>query len=89
VVAALRRSGQRRSYGFLAAGLNPWLEFDHRYRGFVDFETGQSVPRVRIHPAPPSSPGLRGFSSTFSEIAPTARVPRDLKDSGELAVEVS
>jgi hypothetical protein len=25
----------------------------------------------------------------FSEIAPTARVPHDLKDSGELAVEVS
>jgi len=27
-----------------------------------------------------------GFSSTLSEIAPTARVLRDLKGSGELAI---
>jgi hypothetical protein len=26
---------------------------------------------VQIRPSPPSSPGLHGFSSTFSEIAPT------------------
>lgn len=35
---------------------------------------------------PPSSFGLCGFSSTFGEIAPSARVLRDLKDSGELAI---
>ena len=35
-------------------------------------------PAVRIHLAPPSSPGLRGFSGTFSEIAPTAPVQRNL-----------
>ena len=37
----------------------------------------------------PTSPTSCRFSSTFSEIAPTARVPRDLKDFGELAIEAS
>jgi len=36
-----------------------------------------------------ASPRLRAFSSTFSEIAPAARVPRDLMDSGELAIKAS
>jgi hypothetical protein len=34
------------------------------------------------YPKAGSSPGLRGFSSTFSEIGPTPRARRDLKDSG-------
>jgi hypothetical protein len=57
-------------------------------RKFGTLGTTQGFLEVQI-PLSPPSPGLPGFSSTFSEIAPTARVPRDLKDSGELAVEVS
>jgi hypothetical protein len=45
------------------------------------------VSGVQIPPSPPSSPEVQGFSSTFSQMAPTARVHRDLKDSGELPLK--
>ncbi len=36
IVAPLRRAGQNRPYGFLIAGLSPRLDYDYRYRGFVE-----------------------------------------------------
>ena len=56
-----------------------WQRLFNMFRWLTD--RLQSRPSVRIPLAPPSSPGLRGFSSAFSEIAPTARVPRDLKEN--------
>jgi signal transduction histidine kinase len=46
VVAPLRRAGQRVPYGFLVAGLSPRLDYDHRYRGFVELMVDQIVTAI-------------------------------------------
>jgi len=52
IVAPLRRSGQRRPYGFLVAGVSPRLKLDHRYRGFIDLAVDQiatAIANARAH----------------------------------------
>ncbi len=46
IVAPLRRAGQGRPYGFLVTGLSPRLDFDHRYRGFVELMVDQIVTAI-------------------------------------------
>ncbi len=52
IVAPLRRSGQRRPYGFLVAGISPRLEVDHSYRGFFELAVDQiatAIANARAH----------------------------------------